>query len=143
LTGLRPRVVTALTGNFGLPLDLVDALAVRFDGGAIGSLSSTGSLSPGYDDLLEYRIFGTEGHIELDPGRSIATISRIGEVPTTLTPLPLDRRYLEDAPARNLVELCEGRGVNGSPGALGAEVVELLDAMYESARTGCAVGLAP
>jgi predicted dehydrogenase len=141
LTGLHARVVTAMTGNFGLALDLVDALAVHFDGGALGSLSSTGSLSPGYEDILEYRIFGTEGHMLVDPGLSIATISRRGEAPVSLPPLPVQARYREDAPARNLVELCQGRGVNGSPGELAAQVVSLIDAMYRSAETAGAITL--
>ena len=124
-----------------MALDLVDALAVRFDGGALGSLSSTGSLSPGYEDILEYRIFGTEGHMLIDPGLSIATIARRGEPPVSLPPLPLQERYREDAPARTLVELCQGRGVNGSPGELGAQVVSLIDAMYRSAERGVAVAI--
>jgi predicted dehydrogenase len=131
-----------MTGDFGLALDLVDALAVRFDGGAIGSLASTGSLSPGYEDILEYRIFGTEGHMLIDPGLSIAVIARRGEAPVSLPSLPLHERYREDAPARTLVQLCQGRGVNGSPGELGARVVSLVDAMYRSAETGQAVTLA-
>jgi predicted dehydrogenase len=141
LTGLQPRVVTAMTGTFGLAIDLVDALAVRFEGGALGSLSSTGSLSPGYEDILEYRIFGTDGHMLIDPGLSIATIARRGEAPVSLPPLPVQERYREDAPARTLVELCRGRGVNSSPGALGAQVVSLIDAMYRSAETGQSVTL--
>jgi predicted dehydrogenase len=141
LTGLRAREVSAMTGDFDLAIDLVDALSVRFDGGALGSLSSTGSLSPGYEDILEYRIFGTEGHVLIDPGLSIATVSRAGRQPVTLPPLPPAERYLEDAPARNLVELCEGRGVNGSPGELGAQIVELIDAMYRSAEAGEAITL--
>jgi predicted dehydrogenase len=142
LTNLQPRAVTAMTGDFGLALDLVDALAVRFDGGAIGSLASTGSLSPGYEDILEYRIFGTEGHMLIDPGLSIAAIARRGEAPVSLPPLPPQERYREDAPARTLVQLCQGRGVNGSPGELGAQVVSLIEAMYRSAETGQAVTLA-
>jgi predicted dehydrogenase len=142
LTGLQPLAVTAMTGDFGLALDLVDALAVRFDGGAIGSLASTGSLSPGYEDILEYRIFGTEGHMLIDPGLSIAVIARRGEAPVSLPSLPLHERYREDAPARTLVQLCQGRGVNGSPGELGAQVVSLVEAMYRSAETGQAVTLA-
>jgi hypothetical protein len=40
------------------------------------------------------------------------------------------------------VQLCQGRGVNGSPGELGAQVVSLIEAMYRSAETGQAVTLA-
>jgi predicted dehydrogenase len=139
LTGLRPTLVSAMTESFELPVDLVDSLTVRFDGGALGSLSSTGSMSPGYEDILEYRIFGSAGHMLIDPGRSVATVCRRNEQPVTLPPLPPEQRYLEDAPARNLVELCMGRGANGSPGETGAQVVELIDAMYRSAERGAAV----
>jgi predicted dehydrogenase len=139
LTGLRPRVVSAMTGNFELAIDLVDTLSVRFDGGALASLSSTGSLSPGYEDILEYRIFGSEGHMLIDPGLGIAGICPRGGGPVTLPPLPVEQRYLEDAPSRNLVDVCLGRGTNGSPGALGARVVELIDAMYRSSELGAAV----
>jgi predicted dehydrogenase len=139
LTGLRATSVSAMTAGFELGVDLVDALAVQLDNGAIASLSSTGSLSAGYEDILEYRVFGSEGHLLIDPGLSIATIARRGRPAVSLPPLPADERYLEDAPARNLVELCAGRGVNGSPGELGAQVVELIDAMYRSAERGVAV----
>ena len=142
LTGLRPTTVTALTASFELPIDLVDALAVRLENGAVCSLASTGSISPGYEDILEYRVFGSDGHMLIDPGEGIATICRAGEAPVTLAPLPLDQRYREDAPARNLIELCAGRGVNGSPGEIGAQVVELIDAMYRSAERGVAVAIA-
>jgi predicted dehydrogenase len=139
LTGLRPALVSAMIESFELPLDLVDSLTVRFDNGSLASLSSTGSMSPGYDDILEYRIFGSAGHMLVDPGQGIATICRRNEQPITLPPLPPEQRYLEDAPSRNLVELCTGRGTNGSPGEIGARVVELIDAMYRSAEGGVAV----
>jgi predicted dehydrogenase len=141
LTGLRPLAVSAMTAQFELAVDLVDALAVRFDGGALASLSSTGSLAGGFDDILEYRIFGSEGHLLLDPGRGLATIARAGEAPLTLPAPSADERYPEDAPARNLVQLCLGRDSNGSPGALGARVVDVVDAMYRSARLGSEVAL--
>ncbi len=58
LTGLRPVSVAAMTEPFELAVDLADAVVVRFANGAIGSLGSTGSVLPGQDEILEYRIFG-------------------------------------------------------------------------------------
>ena len=43
LADVRPATVTAMTENYELPVDLADALAVRFDNGAIGTLGSTGA----------------------------------------------------------------------------------------------------
>ncbi len=48
-------------------------------------------------------------------------------------PLPEDDRYPRVAMANNLVDVILGRAENGSPGWLGARVVELLDAAYRSA----------
>ena len=44
--------------------------------------------------------------------------------------------YPEDAPVHNLVDIILGRDENHSPPQLGAAVVGLLEAAYESARTG-------
>ena len=75
--------VGAMTADFELGGRPRRRVAVRFDNGAIGSLWSTGSLSPGYEEILEYRIFGSEGHLLIDPGLGIATIARRGEPPVT------------------------------------------------------------
>ena len=44
LADVRPATVTAMTENYELPVDLADALAVRFDNGAIGTLGLTGGV---------------------------------------------------------------------------------------------------
>jgi len=44
--------------------------------------------------------------------------------------------YPVDAPVNNLVDVILGRAENRSPAPLAAEVVRLLEAAYESARTG-------
>ena len=48
--------------------------------------------------------------------------------------LPAEERYPDWAPADNLVDIVLGRGVNGSPAALGVLTVEFVDAMYRAAR---------
>ena len=66
LTGLRPAEVYAYVESFELAVDLAETVALRFDGGAIGSLSSTGSMLVGHEEVLEYRIFGSAGHALFD-----------------------------------------------------------------------------
>ncbi len=141
LTGLKPVSVAALTESFELEVDLADAVVTRFDGGAIGSLGSTGSVLRGQDEMLEYRIFGAGGHITFDVNDGAAVIfGPEGEV-HHLPGLPAEERYPDWAPADNLVDVVLGRGGNGSPAALGVMTVEFVDAMYRAAREGRTISL--
>jgi predicted dehydrogenase len=136
ITGLRPARVSALTAGFELAVDLADAVAIEFDGGAIGSLASTGSVLPGQDEILEYRVFGADGHVRWDVNDGQASIhGRDGSIRRLPVPPP-EERYPEGAPARDLVRVAAGGEPSGSPAALGALTVGFVDAMYRSARTG-------
>lgn len=141
LTGLRPSHVLAQTESFELAVDLADSIAIRFEGGALGSLASTGSILPGHDEVLEYRIFGRDGHVLFDVNGGTCSIHRRSGEVRTLAPLALPDRYPESAPVDNLVGLVLGEMENGSPPEIGQMAVEFLDAMYRSARSGARVAL--
>jgi predicted dehydrogenase len=126
-----------------LSVDLVDAIVVRFEGGALASIASTGSSLAGHDETLEVRLFGTDGHITLDISRGRATVYGRDGSTETLEPLPEKDRCPEWAPSDNLVDIVLGRGTNGSPSWLGVAAVELVDAMYRSARAGHPVRVGP
>jgi predicted dehydrogenase len=134
LTGLEPRQVAAFTSSFELPVDLADTVAVRFEGDAIGTLSSTGAVTPGHPEIVRYDIFGRDGHVVFDVNEGIAEIHDADGVERLETPELADR-YPERAPVGNLVELALGRGVNESPPEIGLRTVELVAAMYESAES--------
>lgn len=136
LTGLRPASVAALTESFELDVDLANAVVVRFAGGAIGSLGSTGSVLPGQEEMLEYRIFGDKGHIAFDVNEGVAAFHGAGGEITPFIAPSAEERYPDWAPADNLVDIVLGRGANGSPAALGVMTVEFVDAMYRAAREG-------
>ena len=141
LTGLRPVQVAAYAEAFELAVDLCDAVAMRFDGGAVGTLASTGSMLPGHEEQLEYRLFGREGHVLFDVNNAVCSLHR-GDVTSTLLPDlgPADR-YPEAAPVDNLVRLARGEEANGSPPEIGLLAVEFLDAMYRSAEAGAFVDI--
>ena len=84
--------------------------------------------------MLEYRIFGHDGHVHFDVNNGVASIHTRGR--EDLPPLELDLRYPHWAPSDNLVELACGRGTNGSPPELGFAAVAFVDALYRSARNG-------
>ncbi|MEA2291971.1 MAG: hypothetical protein QOF17_991 [Solirubrobacteraceae bacterium] len=136
LTGLSPVRVTAEVERFELPVDLADALTVRFEGGAIGTLASTGGVARGHDEVLEYRIFGDRGHVGYDVMQGRAWIAGTGGLVEELALLPPALRYPQRAPVGNLIEVVAGTAPNGSPGSLGQVVVGLVDGMYRSARDG-------
>ena len=143
MTGLKPTEVFAYMENKDLRVDLVDALTVRFDGGCIGTIGSTGSNVQTQEELLEYRLYGSAGHIIFDLAtsdvalhRADGSVTRNPVAPTSSSATAYSSAYPEDAPVNNLVDVILGRDENRSPASLGAEVVCLLEAAYESARTG-------
>jgi predicted dehydrogenase len=136
LTGLRPVEVSAMTAAAGLAVDLVDALSVRFEGGVIGSLASTGGVAPTQPEQLEVRVFGDAGHVVIDAMSGRATIAAADGTVTPLPATPAAHLYPEAAPAANLVGVALDREPNRSPGQLGATVVALIDALYRSAASG-------
>ena len=137
MTGLQPSEVFAFMENRDLRVDLVDALAVRFAGGCVGTVGATGSTVRTQTELLEYRLYGTQGHILFDLATSNASLFRAdGSVVSNPVDPATMAAYPEDAPVNNLIELILGRGENGSPPELAAAVVRLLEAAYASARSG-------
>jgi predicted dehydrogenase len=134
LTGLRPRSVAAFTASFELPVDLADSIAVAFTGGAVGTIASTGSVTYGRQEILEFRIFGEGGHVVFDVNDGNAVVyDRSGGEQQLAPPEPADR-YPERAPADNLVDIVLNRDVSRSPAEVGLLVVDFLAAMYASAR---------
>jgi predicted dehydrogenase len=136
LTGLRPRRVTAFCANFDLPVDLVDAAAIVFDEGVVGTISSTGDRPSGHDDLLHVHISGSDGMAVYDVMQGRAYVCLSGGVKRELESVPPGERYPHWGPANNLVDVILGRGANGSSVEIGCVTVEFLDAMYRSAAAG-------
>jgi predicted dehydrogenase len=139
LTGLRGEAAFALMSTpGGAPVELHDAVALRFDNGAIGTLGG-GSCHQGANDdkhQLEVRAIGTEGQLHVDVEREIGWLWRRDEEVRLDLP-PGAGAYDCDGPPQAIVDLALGRDVpNHSPGELAARTVELLDAAYRSARSG-------
>jgi predicted dehydrogenase len=135
LTGLRVEQVVAFTNGFGLPVDLADAIALTFEGGALGTLNSTGAVTPGQPEVVRYELFGRDGHVLFDVHAGSASIHRDGGVRQLPAPPP-DEREPSHAPVRNLVDVALGAAPNGSPPEIGLGAVELIAALYRSAAEG-------
>ena len=135
LTGLEPERVAAFMENQAAAVDVVDAISIRFTGGALGVIGSTGAVVPvTHTDTLEYIIHGSKGHLHfdvMDGALRLYAEDGVTEEPV----LPVADRYPMAEPARNLVELALGRGTNGSPVSFGQRTVEILHAAYRSAAS--------
>ncbi len=132
VSGLRPERVSAFMANFDVPVDLVDGVAVRFDGGAVGVLGSTGNLRPHDPGQLDVRVYCEAGYVTLDAIEGILTITRHDGNDESVR-IEGDDTYPRFATSANLVDVCLGRAPNGSPASIALASVELLDAAYRSA----------
>lgn len=142
LTGLEPRRVSAFMEQQGTAVDVVDALAIRFGGGALGVVGSTGAVVPvTHTDTLEYIVHGSRGHLQFDVMDGVLRCYGSDEtVEDDL--LPAEDRYPMSGPARNLVDVALGSAVNGSPASIGQRTVETLHAAYRSAaQVGAPISL--
>ncbi len=140
LTGLRGKEVFAfMSAPLSAPVELHDAITLRYDNGAIGTLAG-GASHEGADDnrnQLEVRAIGSEGQFHIDLDRERVWRWR---GPADDTRLDVERdagAYDCVGPIDALVDLARGRPVdNCSPIELGARTVEILAAAYRSARSG-------
>jgi predicted dehydrogenase len=135
VTGLRARRVTALMDQ--TPTDMRAALSIELENGAIATINSIG------DSKLATRrvrnVFGATG----------GTVLIVNfEFETTIMVHGQEHRKFKEAelmpvaqPVANFVSAIQGHGKLFSPGTHGAQVVEVIEAAYESATTGRVVSL--
>ncbi len=139
LTGLRGQEAFAfMSAPRSAPVELYDAISLRFDNGAIGSVAGSSGYNGAYNDkhVLDIRVFGTKGQFHIDLQKEAVERYRISENAVQLTFAPGTGTYDCIGPVDTLVELALGHNVeNCSPLELGARTVEILDAAYRSARS--------
>jgi predicted dehydrogenase len=142
LSGLRGKEAFAfMAAPLAAPVELHDAIALRYANGAIGTLSGASSHAGANENknMLEVRIIGSEGQLHIDLERESVWRYRGPGDDVRIDPEPGAGNYHCAGPIDALVDLAMGRQVeNCSPIELGARTVEILDAAYRSARSGAA-----
>jgi len=135
----RAQEVMAITSApGGATVELHDAITLRLDDGAIGTIS--GAAIPwgtyGNAHQLQIRITGDRGQLLLDLDRPLVRRSR-GDDDITVELTDDDKTWSFVRLVDRFVDLAAGRTTEiRSPAELGARVVEVLAAMYRSAETG-------
>jgi predicted dehydrogenase len=142
VTDRRVLEVAAFMETRDLAVDLADAIAYRFEGGAAGTMSSTGSLRPGQAHQQEIRYYGTAGFVLQDLVTAAVEIHLNDGTSEVMSPAPPEQAYLTHAPGRGFADLIAGRGENLAPPVPAAHTVEFLEATYRSAQLGRPVRIA-
>jgi predicted dehydrogenase len=145
LVPLRASEIAAFTHGPGARVELHDALAVRFENGAIASIG--GAALPlgtfANEHQLTIRVTGARGQVVLDMAAP-RVVRSLGGKDSTISLSDEDVRWSFDRVTDRMVDLALGRTTdNPSPPELGARVVEVLDAMYRSAATGVIARISP
>jgi predicted dehydrogenase len=146
LTGLRATEVFAfMSAPHNEPVELHDAAALRFAGGAIGTMAggSAHLNAGGNKHQVELRVIGSTGQFQLDLEREALWLFSAPGTDVRPELEPEAGLYDCDGPPNALVDLALGKDVeNCSPGWLGARTVDVLDGCYRSARTGTVATIA-
>jgi predicted dehydrogenase len=134
-----PQAVFARMTAPGSAVDLYDALSVRFENGAIATISGAGTMpATGVGAYqVDLRVFGTDGVLLLDLERARLELRRHDGQHQKLD-LPSEAGAYECThPPHNFIDLIVGKSrTNYSPGDAAMRSVLLLDAAYRSAQSG-------
>ena len=134
-TGDQAVEVTAFMDNRGLAVDVVDALAFRLAGGALGVASSTGTTPAGAPPRHRLRFHGTRGMLEWDMLRATASVFTDGGT-RYLEPPPHLPAYPRAGVSADFVRMLTADGPNHAPADLAAAGVALIEAAHSAARSG-------
>ena len=135
-TGRQAVDVFAMMSTRGLTVDIVDALTFRLDGGVLGVTSSAGTAQHISGVRHRIRYHGTLGMVEHDMVLSDAWLYRADGTATHFGNPDHLPTYNRHQPVSGFVDLLRGAAPNRGPADVAAASVSLIDAAYESARTG-------
>lgn len=133
LTGLRAATIAGRVLDAGAPVDLFDAGVVRFDGGALGSLSGAATLADGDKYQVDIRLFGTEGVLMIDVERERVSLSRYDGEREDVSIEAGEGEYECLVPPARFIDLITGASTeNNSDVTVAARSVELIEALLRS-----------
>lgn len=138
LSGYQASEVSAFMDNRELPVDVVDALVIRLENGALGTVSSVGTVPAGTPGRHHLRFYGTEGMVEYDMLDAQAWLFTEGGGAEWIRRDVTRPSYPIAAPVEAFVATVLDGAPHPSPADLSAAAVSVIDAAYESVRTGAA-----
>ncbi len=135
LTGLRPKRIMALMD--AVPADMRIAISFEMENGAIATITSIGDSQ--FDQRRVRNVFGSANGTVAVMYQEFETLIQVkGMEPVKFREADL---MPVASPINNFIDAIQGRAALFSPGEHGADVVEVVEAVYESASTGRIVTL--
>jgi len=140
LTGLSPAKVYAGMNSLDVAVDVVDAMTITFEGGALGNVSANGML-PERVAWTGIQIQGTKGILVLDTGTRGGYVQVEGDPEMRRIEGEMPRRSMAEEVPRNFVRAVLGLEDQWVDTQVAIDEVRILDAAYRSAASGQAVSL--
>jgi predicted dehydrogenase len=130
VTGMKVREVAAWSENFGTEVDINSTLAMKFENGALGSMSVIGNAPGWYED---HSIVGSKGALYLrqtDSGDNLIHQDAAGRRVQVKLP-----KYTKN-PDSNFIDCMLGKDVPQTPPECGLRTIEVTEAAWKSAAAG-------
>lgn len=127
VTGMKVKEVSAFMTNFDTEVDINSTLAMKFENGALGSLSIIGNAPGWYED---HTIIGSKGALYLRQGLGIIQQDALGKSISVKLP-----KYTKN-PDSNFIEAVQGKAEPETPAECGLRVIEVTEAAWKSAAAG-------
>jgi len=126
MTDLVPDEVFAFIDNCGTEVDILSAVSVRYEGGALGTFSVVGHSTGWWEDIAVWGDTGAfyirDGKLLLQQGGKVADIS--------------DRCQGAGSADANFIDAILGRAEVQVPGLCGLRVIQLTEAAWKSGASG-------
>ncbi|HOJ34221.1 MAG TPA: Gfo/Idh/MocA family oxidoreductase [Candidatus Hydrogenedentes bacterium] len=130
VTGMKVQEVFAKSENFGTEVDINSTLAMRFENGALGSMSIIGNAPAWYED---HSIVGSKGAFYLRQGLGLIQQDAVGRPVKIKLP-----KYTKNHDS-NFIDSILGKDVPQTPPECGLRTIEVTEAAWKSAKTGKSV----
>ena len=127
VTGMKVREVFAKQENFGCEVDINSTLAMKFENGALGSMSVIGNAPGWYED---HTIVGSKGAFYLRQGVGLLQQDAMGKPVKVKLP-----KYAKN-PDSNFIDCILGKDVPQTPPECGLRTIEVTEAAWKSAAAG-------
>ncbi len=127
VTGMKVQEVFAKSENFGTEVDINSTLAMRFENGALGSMSIIGNAPSWYED---HSIVGSKGAFYLRQGLGLIQLDAVGKPVKVKLP-----KYTKNHDS-NFIDSILGKDVPQTPPECGLRTIEVTEAAWKSAKSG-------
>ncbi|MBN2308267.1 MAG: Gfo/Idh/MocA family oxidoreductase [Candidatus Hydrogenedentes bacterium] len=127
VTGMKVSEVFAKSENFKTEVDINSTLAMKFENGALGSMSVIGNAPGWYED---HTIVGSKGSFFLRQGLDLLQQDASGKAVKIKLP-----KYTKN-PDANFIDAILGKDVVQTPPECGLRTIEVTEAAWRSAASG-------